>query len=655
MNLKHILTGLALLIGSFSFAQTGGDVLLTIEDQQITVDEFMAIYNKNNVAIESADKKSIEDYLNLYLNFKLKVHEAEVQGFDTVASFKKEFGGYVDQLAKPYLVDNQFTEDLIKEAYERSKYEVNAKHIMIKLPENPTPKDTAVAWTKINEIYKKVIAGTQPFSDLAVEYSEDPSAVKNGGDLGYFSAFRMVYPFESAAFSTPVGQVSKPIRTSFGYHIIQVVDKRPARGEIKASHIMVISNEKTSPEDKIKAEKKINEIYEKVKAGEDFHTLAKTYSDDRGSAQKGGELGWFGAGRMVPLFENQAFSLGSNGEFTKPFLTQFGWHIILREDKRELGSYEDEYNELSKKVQQDTRSQGSERALVEKLLVEYKVKIKESGKTPFYTVVDSSYFKNAWNDSLAAGLTKPILTINDKVYGKKKMVYTQADFTEYLVSKMGTNKPKAIPMLIDERFKAFVDEKIIAYEKSILSLKYPEYKALVTEYHDGILLFEIMEKEVWKKAISDSAGLERFYNENQAKYLWKDRMDVVMYTCNDEPTAEQVMSLIKNGANDSTILATINKESELTVHIRKGKFEQGDEPNLETVPFKKGISTVMVSGKIIIVNVLDIIPAEPKKLEEVRGLVTSSYQDKLDEMWVKELREKYSFSINQEALNTLGK
>jgi len=642
------------LVSSIGFAQEQSQVLLTIENQEITVEEFMAIYNKNNVEIETADKKSIEDYLNLYLNFKLKVQEAETQGLDTVPAFEKEFNGYVDQLANPYLVDDQFTEGLIKEAYERSKWEINAKHIMITIPENPTPKDTAVAWTKINEIYKKAIVDSN-FSDLAVEYSDDPSVVKNGGDLGYFSAFRMVYPFETAAYTTPVGSVSKPIRTSFGYHIIQVVDKRAARGEIKAAHIMVISNEKTSDEDKVKAEKKINEIYEKVKAGEDFSALAKTYSDDRGSAKKGGDLGWFGAGRMVPSFEEVAFGIKNNGDYSEPFLSQFGWHIILREDKRDLGTYEKEYSALSKKVQQDSRSLGSEHSLVEKLIVEYKVKIKSSSKTPYYTLVDSSYFKNAWNDSAARGLSKTLITINDKVYGKQKVIYTQADFTSFLVEKMGKRKPKAISMLVDELFGEFVDAKIIAYEKSILALKYPEYKALVTEYHDGILLFEIMEKEVWKKAISDSAGLEKFYLENQENYMWKDRLNVVMYTCNDEPTAEMVMKMVKDDVSDSTILVTINKDSELAVHIRKGKFEKDEEPNLEPVTFEKGIYMVNQSNKTIVVNVLEVVSSEPKKLDEVRGLVTSAYQDKLDEVWVKELHEKYSYTINQEVLNTLGK
>ena len=253
MKLKHILSGVLLLTSSFLFAQED-EVLLTIEGEEITLAEFMAIYNKNNVEIESVDKKGVEDYLQLYLNFKLKVHEAEIQGYDTVTSFQNELGGYVNQLAAPYLVDNQFTEDLIKEAYDRMQYEVHASHILVKIPENPTPEDTLAAWNKINGLVK-VLKVDSNFSELAKEVSDDPSAEQNGGDLGYFSAFRMVYPFESAAFNTPVGQISSPIRTSYGYHILKIEDKIPARGEVKAAHIMIVSNEKSSSEEVAKAKK----------------------------------------------------------------------------------------------------------------------------------------------------------------------------------------------------------------------------------------------------------------------------------------------------------------------------------------------------------------------------------------------------------------
>jgi peptidyl-prolyl cis-trans isomerase SurA len=654
MKLNQILTGIAIVATSISFAQNANDVLLTIEGNTITSSEFMAIYNKNNVEIQSADKKSIEEYLDLYLNFKLKVHEAEVQGYDTIPSFINELNGYVDQLASPYLVDNQFTEDLIKEAYNRSKLEVRASHIMVKIPENPTPEDTLSAWVKINDIYKKTLSDSN-FTELAVKYSDDPSAKQNDGDLGYFSAFRMVYPFESAAFNTPVGGIAKPIRTSYGYHIIKVVDSRPARGEIKAAHIMIISNDKSTPEEKKKASMKIAEIYQELKAGEAFAKLANTYSDDRGSAQKGGDLGWFGAGRMVPVFEEAAFSLAENGNFSEPFLSQFGWHIVLREDKRNLGTYEEEYGELEKKVKGDRRSLGSEHALVQKLMSDYNVKVKAKTKTAFYDVLDSTYFANAWDKEKASGLRATMLTINDKTYGKQKVVITQADFTEYLVNKMRNQKVISIPMLIDKEFDGFVDYKMIEYETSILGLKHSDYKALVTEYHDGILLFEIMEKEVWKKAMSDSTGLDAFYQAHQSEYLWKERLDAKLYICNTKEIAGSVNEMVLAGVSDSTIQAEINKDSQLAVTIRTGKFEDGKEDYLSKIKWVKGISVIEDDNNFVVVNVLGKLDPEPKKLKDVKGLVTSSYQDELDRLWVIALREKYSYTINQETLSNIVK
>jgi peptidyl-prolyl cis-trans isomerase SurA len=654
MKLKNVLIGVALITSSFLVAQNQGDVLLTIEGDEITVSEFMAIYNKNNVEIESAEKKNVEDYLDLYLNFKLKVHEAEVQGYDTVSAFQNELGGYVGQLAAPYLVDNQFTEDLIKEAFERSKWEVKSSHIMIKIPENPTPKDTANAWVKINKIYKEALTDSN-FADLAAKYSDDPSVTKNGGDLGYFSAFRMVYPFETAAFTTPVGSVSKPIRTSYGYHIIKVIDKRPASGEIKASHIMVISNEKSTSEERIKAKKKVTEIYQKLEAGEPFVRLANTYSDDRGSAQKGGDLGWFGAGRMVPGFEKEAFSLQNNGDYSEPFLTQFGWHIVLRVDKRDIGTYEEEYDELEKKVKKDRRSLGSEHALVLKLMKEYKVKIKSKSKEVFYGIIDSTYFTGKWEISKANGLNDPILTINDKKYGKKKTVYTQSDFASYLLDKMRNQKAVSIPLFVNKEFDAFVDEKMIAYEKSILSYKYPEYKALLTEYHDGILLFEIMEKEVWKKAMLDSTGLDEFYQAHKSEYMWKERFDAKMYICDNKEIADMVELMLSESKSDSTIMAMMNKNSELAVNIREGKYEVDTETYLSEVKHEKGISTVDNKDNVIVINVLNVIPPSVKELDEIRGLITSAYQDELDKMWIEALRSKYTYTVNKEVLTSVDK
>ena len=649
MKLKNVLVLVAILVSNVLLAQDQNSTLLSIEGKDVTVGEFLAIYNKNNVEIESADKKSMDEYLELYLNFKLKVHDAEVHGYDTIPSFQNELKGYVDQLSSPYLVDDQFTEDLIKEAYDRSRKEVRASHIMIKIPENPTPADTLEAWNKISEVLIEA-KSTEDFEALAVKYSEDPSAANNKGDLGYFSAFRMVYPFENEAYQTPVGSISNPIRTTYGYHIIKVMDVRDARGEIKAAHIMIISNEKSTPEEVKKAKEKIAEIYGELQAGAAFSKLANTYSDDRGSAQKGGDLGWFGAGRMVPIFEENAFALKENGDFSEPFLSQFGWHIVLREDKRDLGSYEEEYEALSKKVKGDRRSLGSEHALVVKLMNDYGVKIKSKTVTPFYTLVDSSYFKNKWNSDTARGLKSAMIIINDKIYGKKKVTITQADFVDYLVQNSRGQKERAIPMLIDEQFKGFIDYSIIEYEKSILSLKHPEYKALVTEYHDGILLFEIMESQVWKKAMTDSTGLDEFYNANKPSYMWEERLNAQIFICNSKEVADEVVKMINDNKNDSTIVSVLNEESQLTVNFREGNYEKGKESYLQDVIWKKGVYTNLIDQSHVVVKVNEVLAPTNKSLDEVRGVVTSAYQDELDQRWVKELRETYSYTIHKEAL-----
>ncbi|MGB0805707.1 MAG: peptidylprolyl isomerase [Salibacteraceae bacterium] len=650
MKLKHVLFGVTFLMSNVMLGQTPKEVLLTIEGQDITVDEFMAIYNKNNVEIESADKKSVEEYLELYLNFKLKVHDAEVQGYDTVPTFVNELEGYIDQLASPYLVDNQFTEELINEAYERLQYEIKASHILVKIPDNPSPQDTLEAWNKVNRILKIAKTDTN-FTKLAKANSDDPSVKENGGDLGYFSAFRMVYPFESMAYNTPVGKISNPVRTSYGYHILKIEDKIPSRGEIKAAHIMIISNEKSTPEEVKKAKKKISEIYAELQAGESFSKLANTYSDDRGSAQKGGDLGWFGPGRMVPSFEKVAYSIPEKGNYSEPFLTQFGWHIILLEDKKNVGTYEEEYDELSKKVKGDRRSLGSEHALVLKLMDDYKVKIKEKSKVAFYDVLDSSYFKNDWDSKIGSNLNRPLIIINDKKYKGNKEVITQADFTEFLDRRMKNQKPMSIPLFVDQEFEKFVDYSIINYEKSVLKLKYPEYKALVTEYHDGILLFEIMEDEVWKKAMKDSTGLANFYDSTKENYMWKDRLEAKLYICNSQENADLVMSLVSEGIADSTIESKINTNSELGLTIREGKFEKGQEKMLDEVAWKKGVSIQSTNGSFVVVNVSNVLASQPKELSEVKGLVTSAYQDELDKRWIIELRNKYSYSVNKEVLN----
>ena len=317
---------ICLLFSFVLIAQKKEKVLVSIDNEKITVQEFKRVYEKNLDAIDNEEAKDIDNNLELFINYRLKVREAYTIKLDTLSSYKKEIETYRNQLSAPYLQDSAFINQLVRDAYFRTKNEVKAKHILIRTPKVPTPKDTLEAYQKIIKIRNRIVNG-EDFEKVAEEVSEDPSARDfngrkgNKGNLGYFSAFKMVFPFEDAAYNTKVGQVSKPFRTRFGYHILKVDEFRPSKGEVEVAHILVKDLSK-------KGEDKINEVYAKLNKDEQFGSLAERYSDDQGTKSRDGKLRKFGTGVMVKSFEDVAFSLEKEGEYSKPFKTRFGWHIV---------------------------------------------------------------------------------------------------------------------------------------------------------------------------------------------------------------------------------------------------------------------------------------------------------------------------------------
>jgi peptidyl-prolyl cis-trans isomerase SurA len=302
-----------------SFLIQAQEYVIEVNNKKITKQEFLQIYLKNNQN-PKFDKASIDEYLELFKKFKLKVLEAESLGYDTIPKLKKELQGYRKSLSAPYLIDKQENLKVVEEAYKRLQKEVKASHILIRLDEIASPEDTLKAYARIIAIKQRIENG-EDFTKIAKEVSEDPSVQTNGGDLGYFTAFQMVFPFEEAAYNTPVGQLSTIIRTRFGYHLLKIFDQRSARGIMKAAHIMVAVKRDGNKSDLDVAKKKIDEIYAKLIAGEKFEDLASNFSDDPGSSEKGGKLPEFGSGtttRMVPEFEEAAFQLNKDGDFSLP-------------------------------------------------------------------------------------------------------------------------------------------------------------------------------------------------------------------------------------------------------------------------------------------------------------------------------------------------
>ncbi len=624
------------------------DYVIEVNNKKISKHEFLQIYLKNNQK-PKFDKQSIDEYLELYKKFKLKVLEAEFQGYDTLPKLKKELLGYRKSLSTPYLIDKQENIKVVEEAYKRLQKEVKASHILIRLDQNASPEDTMKAYAKIASIRKRIENG-EDFSKIAKEVSEDPSAVTNGGDLGYFTAFQMVFPFEEAAYNTNVGQLSTIVRTRFGYHILKIADQRSARGILKTAHIMIAVKRDGNSADIEAAKKKIDEIYAKLVGGEKFEDLAANFSDDPGSSEKGGKLPEFGSGtttRMVPEFEDAAFLLNKDGDFSKPIQTDFGYHIIKRLELSPLASFETMKKELQSKVNRDDRSKKTQTALINKLKIEYNYSDNsKKGLKWFVKHIDSNYFKGKWT---ASKLKK-----NNVLFTLKGQNFTQKQFADYIISNYRVPKTDAKD-LINKQFNAWVSSEILKYEDTQLETKYPEFKALMQEYHDGVLLYEIMTDKVWNKANKDTIGLKNFYENHKANYQWKDRIDAMVYECLDKNIANQVIKMLKNDTITSKhIIEKLNEKSELNLKVKTNKYEINEISYLKGRTFKKGTNpSYEFGGKYYVIKVNELIPAGPKLLIDAKGIITSDYQNYLEQEWLKELTMKYPFKINEKIIYSL--
>ncbi len=509
--------------------------IITIGQTSVPVREFRYVYNKNNSNAEDAyTDKSVREYVELYSNFKLKVMEAERLKMDTNASFKSELEGYRKQLAQPYLTEKSVSDKLVREAYDRMKEEVRASHILIMVDPQAAPKDTLAAFNKVNSLRDRAMKG-EDFGKLARENSEDPSAKTNGGDLGYFSSMQMVYPFESAAFNTATGQLSKPVRTRFGYHLVKVTGRRASQGQVTVAHIMIKANPGMPTEDSTEAVRKINEIYGRLQKGEKFESLATVYSEDQGSREKGGALPAFTTGSMIPSFEEYSFALKDTGNISKPFQTPYGWHIVKLLNRKPLETYEELEPTLKTRVQRDSRSELNRTALLARLRKENNVKEFPKVKEKAMAKADTSMLSGKWQYKRADKKTNDLVLFS--INGENHKV---GEFLEYVEKSQTANKKSNPQYLMGLAYTSYLDDQILKYEDKHLADKYEDYRMLYKEYRDGILLFSLMDKEVWTKAIEDTAGLKAFYEKNKQNYRWDTRADAVIYNVSNKKALDEV-------------------------------------------------------------------------------------------------------------------
>ena len=650
MKLKKFFFGLLFLISCASSAQTNlKEVLFTINDKPYYTDEFTRIYKKNLDLVKDDTQKDLNQYLELFIGYKLKVNKAYKLGLQNNAPYQNELKSYRTQLAKNYFNDTKITQELVEEGYNRVKKEIRASHILILVDENAATEDTLKAYKKIEDIRKKALAG-EDFDNLAVQFSEDPSAKENKGDLGYFSAFRMVYPFENAAYNTPKGEVSKIIRTRFGYHIVKINDIRDNRGEITVAHIMILS---PKPEDIDKDSKNIiNDIYKKIQQGEKFEDLAKQFSEDKSSSSKGGILNRFGSGQLSSdEFESVAFALKNVGDVSTPFQSQFGWHIIKLVEKHPVKTLDEMKSELETKVGKDDRSKKITASLNEKLRKKYTFKRDKKQFAALSKLVTNDFYESKWvQPDNAKNYTAPLLTINSKKIEGIRFL----DFVEKQ-QKAGL-KTKPLTKLTEELYTKFLDDQLTTYYDENLENDFPEFANVMEEYRDGLLLFDLMEKEIWDRAKTDSTGLKSFYEAHKTEHMWKKRVELTVASSTKEEMIKKAQAYLKKGMEPQAIKDKLNVNNVVNVMTNSGVFEAGSDALPKTLKYDVGVSNVFKEGEYYFVtNVAKIMPEGVKTMEECKGKIVNDYQQYLEQNWVDNLKKEFTVKVNTDIFDQVKK
>ena len=640
----------SIFIGIIGHTQNDTEaVIMTLENENITLGDFEYIFRKNNNE-EITTQAALDEYIQLFVNYKLKVKAAKDAKLDTNKAFIAELKGYRKQLARPYLTDSDLLDKLTKQAYDRKQTEVKAKHILVQVVLDAEPADTLIAWNKINTLRDRVTSGGEDFETVAKgsEGSEDPSVKDNGGDLGFFSAFQMVYPFEEAAYNTEPGNISQILRTRYGYHILKVEETRPARGQVLVAHIMTKAGNQSHEATKKRAEEKINEIYQKYVNGEEFGELSRKYSEDATTSKQGGKLPWFGTRKMVKSFEDVAFNLKDSGSVSLPFQTEYGWHIIQKLDEKVIGDFDQLKAEIKTKVSKDSRAEKTKKSFLNKLKKEYAICTKEKSLKHIYQSADSSFFTKNWEMRKPNKLKKKVLTIEDKKF-------TLADFNTYMNKTKRRANTDVAETFIKSTYSDWVDDELLAHEDSKLEIKHKPFRQLMQEYRDGILLFELTDELVWSKAIKDTTGLEKFYQSNKANYTWPDRFNVTAYSTNSAAISTKIIRLLSNQLEKDSILAIINDSSELNANYERGIFSVDEKAYLENIDANEDEITVVESeGKFYVIKLIQFIPSKEKELKEAKGIITSDFQGHLEKRWIDELRSTYNYTVHKDVLYSIA-
>ncbi len=629
-------------------------VVAEFAGETLTLGEFEERYARTVGGRAEAAADSLpayEDFLARYVDFRLKVQQARDLGLDRDSTLVAEVNDYRAQLAKPYLVEREVLEDITRDLYEKQREEVRAAHILLRVDENAAPEDTLAAYTKLSAVRDSVLAGAD-FEALAARHSEDPSVERNQGDLGYFTGGRMIQAFEDQAYGTPVGGVSPVFRTRFGYHVLKVSDRRAAEPEIQASHILIRIAPEATTADSTEARALAESLRERVLAGEDFATLARQYSDDEASGREGGDLGFFARARMVEPFANAAYDLENVGDVSEVVETRFGYHVIQLTGRKDRETYDEAYPQLKQTAERlprtTVRRQAVGRAFRD-----------EAGSTLDAAAVrrataayapDSLLFLAA-TESFGDAAGEAFATVGDSTF-------TLGDFADYIRQARpapGTDQPSQLLALAED----FLNEEAVELAAFRLEERDPEFRRIMEDYADGVLLFRISEDSVWNAASRDSLALARHYEEHAADYRFPERRRVVGFYSRNDSLLQVVASALDEGRSPDAIAGLVEGAAQAvqidTVYIDTER-EAGpgvpesifDQARVLNVGQRTSVLPYQSRRAILYLDAVE--PPRAMAFQEARAQVVADYQDVLDERLRARLRRQYGAELRPEFL-----
>jgi peptidyl-prolyl cis-trans isomerase SurA len=622
-------------------------VLFIVNGKEVRLSEFTYIYNKTNGDKADYSEKSLNEYLQLYIDFKLQVAKGVELGLDKNEEVIREQNQYKKQLSSSYLTDREITERLVKEAYEWSKEDRKFSHILVKINENSSEEDVKKAYGRALSVKKQVNADN--FLDMVKQYSEDSYSNKNGGDMGYFTALMLPYEIEKALYTTSLGAVSNVIRSKYGFHILKVTDVRPAYGQVQLAQILVRG-------DDARAKNMIDSLYNLIKSSDVFDELATKYSEDNSTKSKAGIIGWIGINKFPADFEKVIFELSKDGAISAPVKTSAGWHILKRVKAMKNPSYQEIKGELTNKIKQNERYQIILDSLTAKIKREANYSL---NNTIMAEIIDSlkkdpTFIQGRWNPSNSLMNDDRVLfTVGDR----KGTVKEFATMGQRSPNERFSANPRTFEGAAERVLNKLVSQKCLEFEETQLDKKYPEFKSLLREYEEGILLFEVKKQLIWDKASSDEEGLTKFYNANKGKYQWRDRAKVTTYTVRsaDKKLTDKIKKSAKK-LNADALKELYNKDNAI-LQSTEAIYEKGKNKELDDLKWKPGtVSNGYVKeGSFYFTKIESVNPATNKTLDEARGYIVADYQDELEKNLIKGLRESFKVEVKQDVFKGLIK